>query len=403
MPDKRILNFLIIVLLSIATFWWTFFIFHVTFDWKLVSTVVFFRILASVLIFEDYSLSWSKVTQKTFLIKTIVAFVPLLFYIPLFYGEVRIAVMLNEFFTYLVATNFLMYLYYYYTNQTGIAKTKSLVIYGAGKAGNKLESEYRGSEYRIKYFIDDDKVLQGRSIDGIKVVSKEHLIDIVSKERKYELLVIAATNASSQRIKEIHENLSPYFAQIKILPTTEKILVEQSYSKMLQDISIEDLLARRPKDLDKAVIQNFIKGKKVLITGAGGSIGSEISRQCALYGASQLLLLDHSEYNLYTIHQALEPIAAAESVDGTAGVRLRLGLPDRAADQRQLVHAARARQGARRLLVAQFVHRVLAARRGHELVGEQVRRHRLERCLPLAGLEATGDQRGRRPRRPAPR
>ena len=317
MPDKRILNFLIIVLLSIATFWWTFFIFHVTFDWKLVSTVVFFRILASVLIFEDYSLSWSKVTQKTFLIKTIVAFVPLLFYIPLFYGEVRIAVMLNEFFTYLVATNFLMYLYYYYTNQTGIAKTKSLVIYGAGKAGNKLESEYRGSEYRIKYFIDDDKVLQGRSIDGIKIVSKEHLIDIVSKERKYELLVIAATNASSQRIKEIHENLSPYFAQIKILPTTEKILVEQSYSKMLQDISIEDLLARRPKDLDKAVIQNFIKGKKVLITGAGGSIGSEISRQCALYGASQLLLLDHSEYNLYTIVEELQsynPIHIMQSV-----------------------------------------------------------------------------------------
>ncbi|MDK9694247.1 MAG: polysaccharide biosynthesis protein [Sulfurimonas sp.] len=317
MPDKRILNFLIIILVSIGTFWWTFFIFHIDFDWKLVSTVILCRILASILIFEDYSLSWSKATQKTFLIKTIVAFVPLLVYVPLFYGEVRIAVTLNEFFTYLVAMNFLMYLYYYYTNQTGVAKTKSLVIYGAGKAGNKLESEFRGSEYRVKYFVDDDKILQGRSIDGVKVVSRVHLLDIISKEGKYELLVIAVPSASSQRIKEIHENLSPYFKQIKILPAIEKILVEQSYTKMLQDISIEDLLARRPKDLNKTVIQNFIKGKKVLITGAGGSIGSEISRQCALYGASQLLLLDHSEYNLYTIVEELQqykPIHIMQSV-----------------------------------------------------------------------------------------
>lgn len=317
MPDKRILNFLIIVLVSIGTFWWTFFIFHADFDWKLVSTVILFRILASILIFEDYSLSWSKATQKTFLIKTVVAFVPLIFYVPLFYGEVRIAVMLNEFFTYLVAMNFLMYLYYYYTNQTGIAKTKSLVIYGAGKAGNKLESEFRGSEYRVKYFVDDDKILQGRSIDGIKVVSKAHLLDIISKDGKYELLVIAVPSASSRRIKEIHENLSPYFKQIKILPSIDKIVVEQSYTKMLQDISIEDLLARRPKDLNKTVIQNFIRGKKVLITGAGGSIGSEISRQCALYGASRLLLLDHSEYNLYTIVEELQqykPIHIMQSV-----------------------------------------------------------------------------------------
>ena len=76
--DKRILNFLVIIALSFATFWWTFFIFHMPFDFTIVLSVVFIRMLASVLIFKDYSLAWSKATQKTFLIKSfvyIVAFV----------------------------------------------------------------------------------------------------------------------------------------------------------------------------------------------------------------------------------------------------------------------------------------------------------------------------------------
>lgn len=315
--DKRILNFLMIICLSIGTFWWTFFIFHIEFDWILVGTVIIFRMIASKFIFEDYSLSWSKATQKTFLIKTIVAFVPLLVYAPLFYGEVRIAVMLNEFFTYLVAINFAMYAYYHYINRTGVIKTKSLVIYGAGKAGNKLEAEFRGSEYRVKYFVDDDRVIQDRSIDGVRVVSKDYLKNILKKEPKYDLLVIAIPSASSQRIKEVHDKLNPYFKQIKILPHVDNVLMEENYSQMLQNISVEDLLARHPKDLDKNIIKNFISGKKVLITGAGGSIGSEISRQCAFFEAKQLILLDHSEYNLYAISEELgkyNPVHVMQSV-----------------------------------------------------------------------------------------
>jgi len=77
-------------------------------------------------------------------------------------------------------------------------------------------------------------------------------------------------------------------------------------SKELKDVSVEDLLARHPKDLDKQQIESFIKDKVVLITGAGGSIGSEISRQCQKFGAKSLILLDHSEYNLYQIVEALQ-------------------------------------------------------------------------------------------------
>lgn len=89
------------------------------------------------------------------------------------------------------------------------------------------------------------------------------------------------------------------------------------YEAKLHEISVEDLLARHPKDLDKTLIGGFIRDKKVLITGAGGSIGSEIARQCAAFGASQLILLDHSEYNLYAIAEELHahnPVLVMQSV-----------------------------------------------------------------------------------------
>ena len=315
--DKRILNFIVIISVTFTTFWWTFFIFHIPFYIEIVLTAVVLRSIASAFILKDYSLSWSKATQKTFLIKSIVSIVPFLIYAPYFHGEVRLAFMISELFTYIFVINFIMYTYYNFINRSNIIKTKSIVIYGSGKAGNKLEYEFKNSEYKVEYFVDDNSVQQGRSIDNIKVISKPQLKEIIGKGNKYDLLVIAIPSATKTRIKQIHENLSPYFKQIKILPALTEILNDKNYSGMLQDISVEDLLARHPKDLDKTAIEKFIKDKIVLITGAGGSIGSEISRQCANFGAKQLILLDHSEFNLYSIAEELviyNPIHVMQTV-----------------------------------------------------------------------------------------
>jgi FlaA1/EpsC-like NDP-sugar epimerase len=303
--NKKILNFLVIIVVSFITFWWTSFIFHLNIAWNVLVIIIGFRILASLLIFKDFSLSWSKSTQKTFLIKTIVVGVPMFVSMGIFYQDVRIAFIISEASFYLVSITFLMYAYYYYVNKSGIIKSKSLVIYGSGKAGNKLAEEFRRTEYKIKYFIDDDRVLQGRSIDSIKVISQIEFKKKVGEENKYNLLIIAIPSASKERIKEIHKELSPFFEQIKILPPIQEILNVRNYSKILQDISVEDLLARHPKDLDKTVTKTLINSKKILITGAGGSIGSEIARQCCNYGASELILLDHSEFNLYQIAEEL--------------------------------------------------------------------------------------------------
>ena len=302
--DKKILNFLVIIILSTITLVWTFFIFHQVIDWIIIASIIALRIISSVFIFKDYSLSWSKATQRTFLLKSVVVAVPIIVYMPIFYGEIRIAFMLSEAMTYLVLMSFLMYAYQYIINRSSITQTKSLVIYGAGKAGHKLREEFRNTEYKVKCFVDDNGALQGRSIDAVRVLSKEKLHEL-AKNGKFDLLVIAIPSTTTKRINEIYEDVSGLFKQIKILPTLNEILQDQNYSKMLHDISVEDLLARHPKDLDKSAIKNFIIGKKVLITGAGGSIGSEISRQCANFGAKELILLDHSEYNLYQIAEEL--------------------------------------------------------------------------------------------------
>ncbi|AXX91800.1 dTDP-glucose 4,6-dehydratase [Malaciobacter molluscorum LMG 25693] len=302
--DKRVLNFFVILILSFITFWWTFFIFHLPFSYDVILGVICVRLIASLLIFKDFSLSWSKATQKTFLMKSIVYIVAFIVYMPFYYGNYRLAFMASELAFYLFAINFSMYAYYYFINRCKIDKTKVVVIYGAGKAGIKLEEEFRNSEYKIKYFVDDEKILQKRTIDAIPILSKKVLKRKMANE-KYDLLVIAMPSAPKERIKEIYNSLSDFFKEIRVLPSLEEILENKDFSSQLKDITVEDLLARHPQDLDKQKIQDFIKDKVVLITGAGGSIGSEISRQCKKYGAKQLILLDHSEFNLYKITEEL--------------------------------------------------------------------------------------------------
>ncbi len=300
--DKRLLNILVIILLTFSTFWWTFFIFHLPFDLHAILVVLFVRVLASFIILKDYSLAWSKVTQKTFLMKSIVYGSAFVVYLPILYGEVWIYFLISELFIYLFSINFSMYLYYYYINRSQVQKTKTVVIYGAGKAGIKLDSEFKNTEYKVKYFCDDNAILHGRSIDAISILSKRQLLKKAT-QTKYDLLVIAMPSAEKRVISELYNELHPHFEQIKVLPTLENILQDKKFSAQLKDISVEDLLSRYPADLDKKKISSFIHGKTILITGAGGSIGSEIVRQCIKYQAVKLILVDHSEFNLYEIEQ----------------------------------------------------------------------------------------------------
>jgi FlaA1/EpsC-like NDP-sugar epimerase len=178
-------------------------------------------------------------------------------------------------------------------------KYKNTLIIGANNTINNLLQDKKNIEYTPVAIIDDNKNLTGTYISNIKVFSFEDLITVI-KTKSIESVIISKEYDQKELLK-LFETLSSFDIQdIKIVNT-----LTSSNQKKLKDVSVEDLLARHPKDLDKEKIQSFIQNKVVLITGAGGSIGSEISRQCKIFGAKQLVLLDHSEYNLYQICEEL--------------------------------------------------------------------------------------------------
>ncbi|MFX4218410.1 UDP-N-acetylglucosamine 4,6-dehydratase (configuration-retaining) [Aliarcobacter butzleri] len=307
LKDKRFLGIIVNIIISIFTFYLVTFLIQKESSLLALSIIIITRILFSFLLFDDYKLSWSKASTKTGLMKIILALISFMIYMPILYYfyAVSFNLLFIDLIFYTFIINILVYVYKYYHSVGKNKKTKNLVIYGAGKAGLQLQREFLSSEYKLVCFIDDDEILHHRSIDGISIYSKEKYCSLFENQ-KFDLMIIAMPSASQEQIKIIYEFMQDKFEKIKILPSMNNILKKEEFTKQLKDIGVEDLLARYPKDLDKKQIENFIKDKIVLITGAGGSIGSEISRQCKTYGAKQLILLDHSEFNLYSILEELK-------------------------------------------------------------------------------------------------
>ena len=162
--------------------------------------------------------------------------------------------------------------------------------------------------YSILEIYDNEKNLVGTYLYGYKIE------DISKIDNKIKTAIVTK-ELSNKELDKLVE-----FLQTK---GVEDIKIYNPFEKKVKDISIEDLLARKPKDLDKDAISKFVKNKKILITGAGGSIGSEISRLCEKYGASELILLENSEFNLYSINEELNIKRKSYLVDITKKEELR--------------------------------------------------------------------------------
>ncbi|WP_096023945.1 MULTISPECIES: UDP-N-acetylglucosamine 4,6-dehydratase (configuration-retaining) [Campylobacter] len=157
-----------------------------------------------------------------------------------------------------------------------------------------LKSGY--ANYYAVGVVDGRNELVGTYCDGYQVGHKDELKSYI--EDGVKSAIIALTLMPNE-LKELYDELDTLgFKDIKIFS-----LIGQK-SEGITDISIEDLLARKPKDLDSSVVESFIGGKSVMVTGAGGTIGSEICKQCLKFGAKEIIMIDHSEYNLYQINEA---------------------------------------------------------------------------------------------------
>ncbi len=182
---------------------------------------------------------------------------------------------------------------------SGNLKYKNTLIIGANNSINSLFQNKSNVEYTPVAIIDDNKLLVNTFISNLKVHSFED-IEKVIRDKKIEAVIISSEYKQEKLLEIINTLTSVNIHDVKIINALSE------NKKQLKNITVEDLLARHPKDLDTNKIESFVKDKIVLITGAGGSIGSEIARQCKKFGARKLVLLDHSEFNLYQITDELK-------------------------------------------------------------------------------------------------
>jgi FlaA1/EpsC-like NDP-sugar epimerase len=209
--------------------------------------------------------------------------------------------------TYVVASRFLArgYMLHAYGWQQG---TVRVAIYGAGKAGTQLASALRaGQDYLPVAFIDDMKELEGATIAGIKVYSAYNLPEVITKAEVTEILLAMPSLTKSEQ-KRILDRLEPYKVKIKVTPPVESLVSGELRLQDVRDIGIEDLLGRDPVAPDMELISTCITGKSVMVTGAGGSIGSELCRQIMRLHPARLILLEMSEFALYLVKQELKSL-----------------------------------------------------------------------------------------------
>jgi FlaA1/EpsC-like NDP-sugar epimerase len=186
--------------------------------------------------------------------------------------------------------------------------TKVLII-GAGQAGEKILREVMDNytlHYDVVGFVDDDPGKQVRTIHGIRVLGTVERMPAILKRENIQQILIAVPSASGDKIRRIVEACLRCNISYKILPGIGELIDGRVSVKLLRDISYEDLLGRSPVHLDTKGIRNYLDGKTILITGCGGSIGSELCRQVMKYQPRKLILLDASESNLFTIQMEMQ-------------------------------------------------------------------------------------------------
>jgi FlaA1/EpsC-like NDP-sugar epimerase len=192
---------------------------------------------------------------------------------------------------------------------------KNLLIYGAGEAGVQTASALDVMrDFTVRGFIDDDIRKIGRTINGAPIVSANDAANFVSKHDVSDIL-LAIPSLNSQRRREIVEQLHSLPVHVRSLPGMLDLASGRVTVADFQELDIEDLLGRETVLPDPRLLAKNLAGKVVLVTGAGGSIGSELCRQIVQEKPEALVLVEHNEYGLYAIHHELEILCREHGLD----------------------------------------------------------------------------------------
>ena len=203
-------------------------------------------------------------------------------------------------------------LFHEYKNSQILRKSgEKTLIYGAGVAGQGILKRLlvdKDLKLHVVGFLDDDERKIGKSISGFSVFGGMDLLKDLVFNHEIKQIVVGIPNPTAEFLKELLSQCAPLGIKPKILIGD----ANQEYKSELREMELKDLLRRAPHAIDITSTQEMIKGRRVLVTGAGGSIGSEIVRQVLSFDPSRLVILDHSEYNLYTIDQELKEFTTYE-------------------------------------------------------------------------------------------
>ncbi|MEY2953793.1 MAG: hypothetical protein RLZZ401_1880, partial [Pseudomonadota bacterium] len=192
-----------------------------------------------------------------------------------------------------------------------------MLIYGAGTSGVQTATAMALSgQYRLVGFVDDDPAKVGQSVNNIQVFAASEVPGLVAR-RKVTDILLALPNLGRGRRNEIIQRLQPLPVHIRTLPDWADLASGRVSVQDFRELDVEDLLGRDPVPPDMALVARHLSDQVVMVTGAGGSIGGELCRQILLLQPRQLLLLDHNEFGLYSIHQELTAICATRQLKTT--------------------------------------------------------------------------------------
>jgi len=279
----------------------------------LVFSILLFLKIGSIAYFNLYEVSWrffSLSDLKKIIYAHLISY-PLMmgiyYMVPEYFGTFPRSVLIIDFSLSILFLGFFRILKRLILENDSNKDLQKTLVIGANAFSQSIIKER--NDYFVASVVDDDEHIIGTYFSNMKIETIKNLSQIVTDKNIDSVIIAKAFEID--KLNEIYQQLIECgIIDIRLISLTNK-------EATLKNLTIEDLLARNPKDLDTKKIAEFIKDKVVLITGAGGSIGSEISRQCQMFGAKKLILVDNSEYNLYSITEELtniETVAVMQSV-----------------------------------------------------------------------------------------
>jgi FlaA1/EpsC-like NDP-sugar epimerase len=194
------------------------------------------------------------------------------------------------------------------------SKAGRVLIYGAGEAGRQLADVLISGPWRVVAFVDDDPQLHRATIRSARVYAPERLGELVPRLRVREVL-LAMPSLTRRRRNEIIQQLLPLGVAVRTVPDLTDIVAGRAQVHDVKDVNVADVLGRDPVPPIERLVDACVRHQVVLITGAGGSIGSELSRQILRLGPKRLILFELSEHALYQIERELRVLSAAEGLD----------------------------------------------------------------------------------------